>query len=96
MRILSRKWIKKSFKNYRNLENVIDKNGYGYLWWHHTYEVNGKLIETVEARGAGGQYIFVVSSLKTVVVLTSGNYRNGKTQQPEMIFENYILPCLVN
>ena len=95
-RILSKKWVKNSFKNYRNLENVPDKNGYGYLWWHNTYQVNGKNIESIEARGAGGQYIFVVPCLKTVVVITSGNYRNGKTQQPEILFEEYILPYLEN
>ncbi|MEZ5009540.1 MAG: serine hydrolase [Chitinophagales bacterium] len=93
-RILSKKWIKSSVKNYRVLENVKDKNGYGYLWWHHTYEVNGKHIASIEARGAGGQYIFVIPRLKTVVVITSGNYRNDKTQQPELIFEKYILPHL--
>jgi len=95
-RVLSKKWVKYSFKNYRNLENVPDKNEYGYLWWHNTYQVNGKNIESVEARGAGGQYIFVIPCLKTVVSITSGNYRNGKTQQPELIFEKYILPYLVN
>lgn len=93
-RIISSKWIKNSLKNYRVLENTKDKNGYGYLWWHNTYQVNGKSFESIEARGAGGQYIFVIPSLKTVAVITSGNFRNGKTQQPEMIFENYILPYL--
>lgn len=93
-RILSKNWVKDSFTNYRVLENTKDKNGYGYLWWHHTYEVNGKSIASIEARGAGGQYIFVIPSLKTVVVITSGNFRNGKTQQPEMILKNYILPYL--
>lgn len=76
--ILTKKWVKDSFQNYRVLENTDDKNGYGYLWWHHTYEVNGKNISTIEARGAGGQYIFVIPSLKSVVVITSGNYRNSK------------------
>ena len=93
-RILSKKWVKNSFKNYRNLENVPDKNGYGYLWWHNTYQINGKNIESIEARGAGGQYIFVIPNLELVVVITSGNYRNGKTQQPEMLFEQYILPYI--
>jgi len=93
-RIISSKWIKNSFKNYRVLENTKDKNGYGYLWWHHSYQVNGENIKSIEARGAGGQYIFVIPSLKIVAVITSGNFRNGKTQQPEMIFENYILPYL--
>ncbi len=95
-RILSKKWVKYSFKNYHNLENVPDKNGYGYLWWHNTYPINGKNIESVEARGAGGQYIFVIPYLKVVVVITSGNYRNGKTQQPEEIFEKHILPYIKN
>ncbi|TAF65526.1 MAG: class C beta-lactamase-related serine hydrolase [Flavobacterium sp.] len=93
-RILSKSWINDSFTNYRVLENTKGKNGYGYLWWHHTYEVNGKSIASIEARGAGGQYIFVIPSLKTVVVITSGNFRNGKTQQPEIILKNYILPYL--
>lgn len=93
-RILSKNWIKNSFRNYRVLENTKDKNGYGYLWWHHSYQVNGKNIKSIEARGAGGQYIFVIPGLKIVTVITSGNFRNGKTQQPEMIFENYILPYL--
>lgn len=93
-RVISRKWIKNSFKNYRVLENTKDKNGYGYLWWHNRYQFNGKSYASIEARGAGGQYIFVIPRLKVVAVITSGNFRNGKTQQPEMIFENYILPYL--
>jgi CubicO group peptidase (beta-lactamase class C family) len=95
-RILSKSWVRNSFRNYRTLENTKDKNGYGYLWWHHSYQVNEENIASIEARGAGGQYIFVIPSLKAVVVITSGNFRNGKTQQPEMIFENYILPHLKN
>ena len=95
-RVLSKKWIRNSFRNYRNLENVTEKNGYGYLWWHNTYQVNGKNIKSIEARGAGGQYIFVIPYLKTVTVITSGNYRNGKTQQPELIFKKHILPHLIN
>lgn len=90
--VLSKEWIEDSFKNYRVLENTDDKNGYGYFWWHHSYQVNGKSIETREARGAGGQYIIVVPELDIVAVITSGNFRNGKTQQPELIFEKYILP----
>ncbi|MEZ4859192.1 MAG: serine hydrolase [Flavobacteriaceae bacterium] len=94
--ILSENWIENTFKNYRILENTFNKNGYGYLWWHYNYEFNGNSIESVEARGAGGQYIFVLSKLEMVVVITSGNYRNGKTQQPELILEKYILPYMEN
>ncbi len=93
--IVSKKWVSNSFKEYHHLENVPDKNGYGYLWWHHTYQVNGETIVSIEARGAGGQYIFVIPELKTVAVITSGNFRNGKTQQPELMLEKCILPYLV-
>ena len=94
--ILPEKWVEKSINNYHVLENTPDKNGYGYLWWHNTYQINRKVIESIEARGAGGQYLFVLPELETVIVITSGNYRNGKTQQPEIIFEKYILPYLEN
>lgn len=93
--VLSKKWVRDSFKNYRILENVPEKNGYGYLWWHHTYNLKGEQIKTIEARGNGGQYVFVIPSLKSVVVMTAGNYRNGKTQQPETIFKEYVLRFLM-
>ncbi len=94
-RVIAQKWVERSFINYRPLENTIDKNGYGFLWWHHTYEAKGRTIATVEARGTGGQYIMVIPELDVVVVITAGNFRNGKTQQPEQIFERMILPALL-
>ena len=65
-----------------------------YLWWHHRYEIDGRTIETVEARGNGGQYVFVVPTLELVVVITAGNYRGGlrMTRQPEEILRRYVLP----
>mgnify|MGYP001951232300 CR=1 FL=1 len=94
-RIISKKWIEKSFKKHLILENTIEKNEYGYLWWHKTYIVKGRKIKSVEARGNGGQYIFVVPELEIICVITAGNYRNGKTKQPEKIFNNYILPAIL-
>lgn len=95
-KVLSENWIENSFKNYHVLENTVDKNGYGYLWWHNDYSFKGTSIKSTEARGAGGQYIFVLPQLDMVVVITSGNYVNGKTQQPELILEDYILPHIKN
>ena len=95
-RILSTEWIEESWKKYGRLE-PIDRTGheYGYLWWHHVYEVGGDSIATVEARGNGGQYVFVVPSLDMVVVITSGNFRNGRLRQPEEIMGKWILPSAV-
>lgn len=94
-KIIPEKWIEDSFKNYMVLENTTEKNGYGYLWWHESYDINGKKIEAIEARGAGGQIISVIPELDIVVVITSGNYRNGRYWQPQLMMKDYILPALV-
>ncbi len=94
--ILSESWVVASFKKYRRLQDVPDKNEYGYLWWHKTYTVGEKKVSSIEARGAGGQYICVIPELKSVVVITSGNYRSRKLlQQPESILEKYVLPAII-
>lgn len=93
--IISEDWIDASFKKHVRLEDAMDKNEYGYQWWHHTYTVDNNEIGSVEARGAGGQYIFIIPELATVVVITSGNFRNGRLlQQPEKILEEYILQAI--
>ena len=95
-RILDDEWIEESWGRYGRLA-PLDRNGqqYGYLWWHHGYDVGDRTIETVEARGNGGQYIFVVPSLDLVVVITSGNFRNGLTREPEEIMRQYVLPAVL-
>ena len=96
--ILSENWVRNSFGKYGPLE-PIDRNGnqYGYLWWHEHYEVGERAIASVEARGNGGQYIFVVPEIDVVVVITAGNYRGGlkMTRQPQSILESFVLPALV-
>jgi CubicO group peptidase (beta-lactamase class C family) len=95
-RILSEEWIQESWGRYGRLA-PLDRNGhqYGYLWWHHRYSVGDGIIETLEARGNGGQYIFVVPSRELVVVITSGNFRTGKTRQPEEIMRRFLLPAVL-
>lgn len=93
--IISEKWVKASFAKHVKLQDTKDKNEYGYLWWHDTYSINGRSVNCIEARGAGGQFIFVIPELKAVVAITSGNFRNGKGNQPRTIMAEYILPALL-
>lgn len=93
--IISESWVKASFQKYARLQDYKDKNEYGYLWWHDTYEVNGKAIASIEARGAGGQFIFIIPEFESVIVITSGNFRNRKGNQPRDILKEYILPALI-
>ncbi len=96
-RVISEAWVRESTGKYGRLA-PLDRNGhqYGYLWWHHQYPVGDRVIETIEARGNGGQYIFVVPSLDVVAVITSGNFRNGRTRQPEEIMRRFILPAVLS
>lgn len=93
--IISENWVQESFKKHTRLQDARDKNEYGYLWWHDTYVIYGKAIEAIEARGAGGQFIFVIPALESVVVVTAGNYRNRKGNQSRDIFRDYILPAML-
>jgi len=93
--VLSKSWIDESWHQHTTLDNSEKHEGYGYFWWQRTYTVNGKEILSHEARGAGGQYIFVIPELELVIAITSGNFRNGKFWQPEKIVEEYILPAVI-
>jgi CubicO group peptidase (beta-lactamase class C family) len=90
--VLSKEWVRKSMQQHLNLENTIDQNPYGYFFWHKTYQIGNQSIASIEARGSGGQYLFMVPEYDLVVVIFSGNYRNNKFAQPERIMQDYILP----
>lgn len=94
--IISETWVKESVAKHVQLQDVQDKNEYGYFWWHDTYAINGKSIKCIEARGAGGQFIFIIPELESVVVMTTGNFRNRRGNQPRDILKEYILPALLN
>lgn len=93
--VISEQWVEASFQKHLRLQDVQDKNAYGYLWWHDSYEVKGKEFRSIEARGAGGQFIFILPELESVVVITAGNFRNRKGNQSREVLRDYILPALV-
>lgn len=93
--IISEKWINESLKKHTVLENTPEKDAYGYFWWHKTYAIKEVEINSIEARGAGGQYIFVLPELNAVVAITSSNYHNGQFKNPETLMQKYVLPAIL-
>lgn len=63
---------------------------YGYFWWGSDVKLAAEQHRCISARGAGGQFIFVLPSLELVVVVTSHN-KNDAMRKPFEILERHIL-----
>lgn len=97
-KIISSEWIELS------TEKQLDDTGYesiGYAmhWWTISYNIGGELVDIYFAAGNGGQLIFVISDLNTVVIFTAHNYtwRENDEQyrdDPYAILREYILPAI--
>jgi CubicO group peptidase (beta-lactamase class C family) len=91
-RIVSKTWVRDSFQSYtRSNYNPYD---YGYMWWNR--QVGG--VSVYFAWGYGGQYIFIIPELDSVVVVTNSlNNASQRRTYKEPIFnllEVYIIPYL--
>jgi len=62
--------------------------GYGYQWWHGRFTYGDT--DTIYAAGWGGQFIFIVPEIDTVVVTTGSNYDGSYSNIFDMI-NRYIL-----
>ena len=51
---------------------------YGYFWWRHDADVDGKTYEIKSGRGAGGQFIIMIDELNLIIAITSHNKGMGK------------------
>jgi CubicO group peptidase (beta-lactamase class C family) len=68
-------------------------DGYGYFWWTRQFTVKDKSFDCYYAWGYGGQYIFVVPSLKLVVVMTGSNWIMDEKKYAFAMMQDYILPA---
>jgi len=95
--VISEAWVQRSTQAHLGTNGYSPFGpAYGYFWWHFPYRVGDRVIDAIEARGNGGQYISVFPSLDLVVVVTGGNYRNGKVRQPEEMLAQFILPAVLS
>lgn len=93
-RIVSDEWIRASFKTYtRSNYNPYD---YGYMWWNKN--IDGYRV--FFAWGYGGQYIYILPELESVVVITSSlrnaSQRRSYKRPIEDLMEQRIIPLVKN
>lgn len=85
--IIPQKWVEESTKKQLDTPNgLAGRYGYGYQWWQNKFG-------GYSARGAQGQYIFVLPEYNMVVVFTSG-LKNTQFYAPEELVESYIIPAI--
>ncbi len=73
----------------------IGLEDYGYHWWRFADAdvcENLKTNDIFFAKGAGGQFVFVIPHLEMVVVITAENWRNMALEYG--ILFDYILPAV--
>ena len=81
--IISPEWVTESTSRQIAADQTM---GYGYQWWILSPDRYGAL-------GAHGQRIFVLKDMDMVVVFT-GSLEKVKTQIPEEILQDYIIPAV--
>jgi CubicO group peptidase (beta-lactamase class C family) len=98
--ILDSNWTNRSISTQikrPDLTNLnLENGGYGYQFWTYTFDYKRRSIKIIEAKGNGGQSIFICKELNVLAVVTAGNY--GKAQHngiPSNIFKEYILASLL-
>jgi CubicO group peptidase (beta-lactamase class C family) len=90
--ILPEAWVRKMIKT--QYKNPSYPHSYGYFWWTHNFDVEGKKLFCHSARGALGQFIYYVPSLDLLVVFTSTNRKNMKI--PFNAMEQELLPAFIH
>lgn len=69
-----------------------DQWGYGYLWWALT--TPGDDLPVVSAVGYGGQYIYVIPALNTVVVTTTEANSRADAARTSEVIRNHVVPAI--
>lgn len=65
------------------------KNQYGFYWWQHQVNYHNRSYNIISARGALGQFIYIIPELNAVAVFTGYG-----TRKPFNFLEEYIVPAL--
>ena len=79
LQIVSKEWVLKSTKG---IFSVPWKNydTYGFKWYNHNLNINGKLIPYILASGNGGNKIYIIPKYNLVVTIASTAYNTSYGQ----------------
>lgn len=92
--IISSAWVNEATATF--IGNELNETGYGYNWWTARETIKDHEIRIYMAQGNGGQYIFVVPDLNTVVAFTGGNFNSGYGgPSPYSMLNITILPAML-
>ena len=89
-------WVEESFKKHVKFSGYRSRRqtGYGYLWWIQEPDPKGSGKQNIySARGAYGQFIFIIPEHNMVVVVT-GNARGSGFRKPIDFLYSHILPAV--
>lgn len=89
--VLPAEWVKESTRRHITFPNQASR-GYAYHWWHTCYATPSGLVESKTAVGNGGQRVFVLPELKSVVTVLAGRYNDFSIAPWEQILIHYIIP----
>ena len=94
--VISREWVEAATE--RHVVRLSASHGwadaYGYGWWHWDLPSGGRIHETYQASGWGGQWIIVIPEHEMVVVSTGGNYYQAEPMPVQRMLEDYVLPAI--
>lgn len=73
--VVSAQWIKRSLSSIVPISHADPfADAYGYMWYTKTHDVSGRPVRVSFASGNGGNKIYVIPELKTVVAVASAAY----------------------
>ncbi len=80
--LISRSWIDRSTASKVAISHADPyADAYGYMWYTRTHQVGTKRIRVHFASGNGGNKIYVIPELETVVAIASAAYGRGYGQR---------------
>ena len=65
---------------------------YGYFWWRHSAEIDGRPVDIKSGRGAGGQFIMMFPEHELLIVVTAHQKGMGKMLKtvPERLVPGFV------